>query len=229
MTKITTDNVLQKVDWEPLHDKVYGRLRDALMEAQFKPGTRLSLRSIAKILGVSVMPVRAAFLRLVAEKALHQTANGQFMVPKIEQPEFDEIVFLRAELEGIAAELAATRRSTAQVAELKSIAKKLTRAAEANDAPTYLRLNRDFKFTVVRAAMSPVLHDLVESLWMRVGPFMSHYAKDIRHQIKIDRHDDVVAAVVSGEPAIARDAMARDIVDGAAFLREAAGFEPQSE
>ena len=159
--------VLRKIEWEPLHDKVYGRLRDALMESQFQPGTQLSLRATSEMLGVSVMTVRAAVLRLVAEKALHQAPNGNFFVPKIEQAEFDEIVFLRVELEGIAAELAASRYTEPQLAQLKAIAKSLTRAAKDNNASTYLKTNRGFKFAVVSAAHAPVLGDLIAALWMR--------------------------------------------------------------
>ena len=225
----TTDNVMQKLDWEPLHDKVYVSLRDAVMEARFQPGDRLSLRAVAGMLGVSVMPVRAAVLRLVAEKALYQAPNGTFMVPKIGQPEFDEIFFLRTELEGLAAEMAASRRTKAQLAELKSLAKDLTRSAKVGDAQSYLRINREFKFAVVRTAAAPVLLDLVQSLWMRIGPLLSHYAEDVRSQIQIDYHDDIVAAIAAGDTAGARAAMVRDISDGGAYLREAAGFVGDAE
>ena len=219
-----TADALGMVDWEPLHDKVYGRIRDALMEAQFEPDAKLSLRSIAEQLGVSVMPVRAAVLRLVAEKAVYQSANGHFRVPKLEQPEFDDIVFLRAELEGLAAERAAALRTASELSQMKSAAKDLTRASKANDASTYLQANRSFKFLVVSAARMPVLQDLIESLWMRIGPFMSHYATDIRHQHEIDQHDNVVKSIEKGDGAAARKAMARDIIAGAGFLRNAAEF-----
>lgn len=224
MAKADNANALAKVDWEPLHDKVYGSLREALMEARFEPGAQLSLRAIAEMLGVSVMPVRAAVLRLVAEKAVHQASNGHFLVKKIEPDEFDDIVWLRAELEGMAAERAASLRTAQELKALKALAKELTSASKANDAPAYLRVNRAFKFAVVTAAHSQVLLDLVESLWMRIGPFMSLYATDIRHQVKIDRHGDAVKAIAAGNGAAARKAIARDITDGAEFLRKAAGF-----
>ena len=220
-----TKNVMQKISWEPLHDKVYISLRDALMEAQFKPGEQLSLRAVAGMLGVSVMPVRAAVLRLVAEKAVVQAANGTFVVPELAQKEFDEIFFLRANLEGLAAELAASRCSKKWARELQSIAAKLTRVAQANDPVSYLRINREFKFAVVQAADAPVLLDLVQSLWMRVGPFMSRYAEDLPSQISIDYHDDIVSAIVSGDGAAARKAMERDIEDGVAYLRQVADFK----
>lgn len=119
MNNKATDNTLQKVTFEPLHDKVYKRLQDALMSAHFQPGSQVSLRATAEMLGVSVMTVRVAVLRLVAEKALHQVSNRNFFVPKIDQLVFEEIVFLRTTLEGIGAEFAASRRSQKQLASLR--------------------------------------------------------------------------------------------------------------
>ncbi len=66
---------LKKLNWEPMHNRVYSSIRDAIMGAQFEPGQKLSLRAITGELRVSVMPVRAAVLRLVAEKALEQARH----------------------------------------------------------------------------------------------------------------------------------------------------------
>jgi DNA-binding GntR family transcriptional regulator len=214
-----SDGVLEKLSWEPMHDQVYARLRSALMLARFEPASQISLRAVAKMLDVSVLPVRVAMLRLVAEKALVQAANGSFHVPQLTQAEFDEIVFLRGELEGLAAELAATRRRDADIAALAEIADQLTQAAEANDSDAYGAKNRDFKFAVIGLAQSPVLHDLIESLWVRIGPVMQLYSRNARHQLTIDTHHDVVAAIAAGNGAEAKKAIRQDIMDGAEFLR----------
>ncbi len=72
---------LKKLDWEPMHDTVYASIRDAIMGAQFESGQKISIRAVAGELGVSVMPVPAAVLRLVAEKAMLQADNGTFRLP----------------------------------------------------------------------------------------------------------------------------------------------------
>ncbi len=79
---------LKKLNWEPMHDTVYPSIRDAIMGAQFEPGQKLSLRAITGELRVSVMPVRAAVLRLVAEKALEQARHGTFSLPWLSQTSF---------------------------------------------------------------------------------------------------------------------------------------------
>ncbi|MEX2672784.1 MAG: GntR family transcriptional regulator [Phycisphaeraceae bacterium] len=229
MNNNVTDKALHKIAFEPLHDKVHKRLQNALMSAHFQPGSQVSLRATAKMLGVSVMTVRVAVLRLVAEKALQQVSNRNFFVPKIDQAEFEEIVFLRTTLEGIGAEFAASRRSQKQLASLKLTAKKLTQAGLDGDAETYLRANRNFKLGVVEAAQAPVLKDLVISLWVRFGPFMSHFTKNIHHQTDSDYQNEIVAAIASRDGATAREIIVRDITEGAEFLRECAGFELRSD
>ena len=56
-----------------LGETVYAALSELLASGQLGPGERLSLRDSAAALGVSVMPVREAVNRLVAEQALEVT------------------------------------------------------------------------------------------------------------------------------------------------------------
>ncbi len=46
----------------------YLHLRELLMSGRVGPGERLSLRNLAEALGVSMMPVREAVTRLVADR-----------------------------------------------------------------------------------------------------------------------------------------------------------------
>ena len=72
---------LEPIDVQSVQDKVYNQLRTVLMRGGFEPGQKISARMIGKALGTSEMPARAALGRLLAEKALIQKANGNFVVP----------------------------------------------------------------------------------------------------------------------------------------------------
>ena len=84
---------------QTLSADVYKQLRDLLMSGRVMPGEALSLRSIAEALGVSVMPVREAVHRLVAEQALELTANRVLRVPVMTISQFREITSIRINLE----------------------------------------------------------------------------------------------------------------------------------
>ena len=52
-----------------VQDEVYGELRRSLMTGVYVPGEKVSLRALAEQMGTSMMPVREAINRLVAERA----------------------------------------------------------------------------------------------------------------------------------------------------------------
>lgn len=212
------DARLNKLSRNPLHEQTYNELRSAIMSAKFAPGDRLTVRGIAADLGVSAMPVRAAFIRLTAERAVIQNANGTIEIPRMTREHYYELISLRALLEGRAAELSAAHVSADDIAELRIIGDALTMAALAGDAETYVINNRRFKFTIVRKANSPALEDLVERLWLQVGPFMGYYTTAVRAQADLDRHHDVIAALEAGDGKKARKAMEKDIMDGLDYL-----------
>jgi len=209
---------IHKLNRETLHDRAYHELRAAIMAGRFAPGERLTVRGIAEELGVSPMPVRSAFARLIAEKIVSQNASGGIELPEMSRDEYVERLQLRALLEGQAAYLAASRATPADVARLGKLADALTEASENGDARGYVRANKAFKFAVVTAARSEPLMDLVERLWLQVGPFMHLFQTDVHHQAQIDRHHQAVAAIARHDAAAASDEITRDILDGIQFL-----------
>lgn len=217
---------LAKLSREPLHDRVYKELRRALMAAHFTPGEQLTLRATAERLGVSVMPVRAAFNRLVAERAVTLLPNGSLVIPQMSANRFEELVELRLKLEGLAANKAAKTISPAELDVLARISDDLTSAGTAGDGERYLDLNNAFKFTIYEASRSPELFSLIEAIWLQFGPFMHNYAKDVRVQTVDDRHDEILAALRAGDGDEAQKAMEADIAGGAKFLATVATFEP---
>ena len=74
-------NVVEPLDRQTLGERAYAQLADLLISGRLAPGEKLSLRSAADVLGVSIMPVREAVSRLVADKALEVTPNRAVRVP----------------------------------------------------------------------------------------------------------------------------------------------------
>lgn len=212
---------LKQLSRNPLHEQTYTELRKAIMSAKFSPGEKLTVRGVAAMLGISSMPVRAAFTRLVAEKAVVQDPNGSIYIPQMTRQHYKELIELRALLEGRAAEIAASLITPKEISALNKVANDLTRSSMENDAERYIELNQKFKFGVVAAAKSEALADLVERLWLQVGPFMRYYASEVSKQHVLDRHDEAVEALRKRDGPAARKAIEQDILDGANFLFEA--------
>src|SRR3974390_1071109 len=98
---------LGALERETLNDRVYRELKNSIMAGAFKPGSELTLRSVAEALGTSFMPVRDAMRRLVAERALEMRPSRTIAIPVLSADEFLELRRIRLLLEGEAVALAA--------------------------------------------------------------------------------------------------------------------------
>ena len=157
---------------ETLQSKVYDELKRGLMAGAFHPGEAVTLRRLAEMFGTSIMPVREAVNRLIAEGALRSEPNRSVIVPLMHRSRFMDLTDIRVALETIVTQKACEQMTAADLAELEVINDQLLNAILARDLETVVSLNRDFHFHIYRTARSDVLTQFVESLWMQVGPFL---------------------------------------------------------
>src|SRR5262249_17602810 len=139
---------IAQIDFAPLHERVYGELRNALITGKFTPGQKLTSRKLAAALGTSDMPVRAAISRLTAARGFLQLANGTFIVPVLSRVQFREVMELRALLEGRATALACGGINAAAFRRLHKYSVELDAASEDADIVRYLEINQKLKFTI---------------------------------------------------------------------------------
>ena len=213
---------LTAVDTVPLHEKVYRELVRALMSGQLQPGQKLTSRKLAKELGTSDMPVRSAFTRLQALRALSPMPNGSVEVPLISADRFSQLTAVRTILEGTATELATKRINGNNLRAIRRHCAELTEAARNGGIENYLRKNHDFKFSIYRHCGNEQMIFLIETVWMQVGPFLRNlhigFEDDLAGILGIDYHEEVVAAIEAGDGERARRAIVRDIDEGAKHI-----------
>lgn len=213
---------MQEESFPTLQDKTYQTLHQWLTVGRFLPGERLKIRQVAQELGVSVMPVRAALQRLAAEGALVNIPNCGVMVPKLRRAQFDDILQTRILLEGQAAELGAYRMSDADVARMEALCTAMAGAIEAHDIKAYLDANEDFHVTLYRASGSPLLMELIETVWLKVGPISNQLFEDQRFARKLnDAHDDVMHALRQRDGTAVRRAIEQDLFYAGQHLKTA--------
>ena len=85
-----------------LSDEVYRALCADIADGVFKPGERLGIEKIAKLKGVSHMPVREALQRMSRDGLAEKTLNCGFRVKKMSQEDGKEIWAIRIALETLA-------------------------------------------------------------------------------------------------------------------------------
>ncbi len=203
-------------------DSTYATLRQWVTVGRFLPGERLKIRAVAEALGIGTMPVRAALLRLAAEGALTHSPNCGVSVPRLSKAEFDDVLQNRLLLEGEAAERGALRLSAADKAVLRSLLVVMAQALVAKDAKAYLDANETFHLVLYRAAGSPLLLNLIETVWLKVGPLSNQLFDDnAALGVLNDAHDDLMDALDAGDANAARCALERDLFVAGQFLRRA--------
>jgi DNA-binding GntR family transcriptional regulator len=199
-----------------LHEKIYEMLRRALIRGDFMPGHSFPMRALADHFGTSLIPVRDALKRLVAERALRLLPNRTVCVPLMSRSSFQELLQVRLSLEPQLTRRATELISFEDVAGLESTNRVMGEAASRLDPKGYLTANYEFHFALYRAARSEVALPIVESLWMRVGPFLHGVFRDSEgSRIAIDHHEEILAAVRRRDPIRAAEAVVRDLSDAA--------------
>src|SRR5579863_5804233 len=146
-----------KIAHETLQEKVYRYIRQGLIDGQVEPGSIMTIRALASQLGTSVMPVREALQRLVAEQALQLLPNRSLCVPVLSFDQFAEICDARMIVEGAAVRVAAKKADKGDIARMTAIAKEVEAAIAARDASVALQKNREFHFCVYAAARHETL------------------------------------------------------------------------
>jgi DNA-binding GntR family transcriptional regulator len=191
-------DALAPVDNTTLQERVYRTLKQAIMEGGFSPGEALPTRSLAEILGTSVMPVRDALVRLRADGGVEIMPNRAARVPVMSRESIAELYVIRLNLEGLATFLAATKITAEQLAEIERAFLDMKLASENNDVGTFLRSNQRFHFGIYSASRSYHLLPIIEALWLKGGPLLRPFARGGRADLRLHEGHEAHAAALSG-------------------------------
>ena len=197
--------------------RVYQEIKIALMAGRFKPGERLAIRSLAQQLGTSPTPVREALLKLVSYGALEMAPAHPITVPVLTKARYLENRTIRIVNEGLAAEEAAKKVSGNQLETLKNINAEMVKAHRSARYADVLIKNHAFHIELCRASGMSTLVDIVEILWLQIGPSLNllYSEKTLGSE---SYHPQILKALEDKHPEKARLAIENDIIHGGAPL-----------
>lgn len=205
-----------------LGDAAYTSLKDRLTRGAYRPGDKLTVRSVAEALGVSSTPARDAINRLAADGALVYAGPKTVILPILSQADLREITLIRIANEGLAAELAVPNCQSEDIEELRKIQARINAALDERDYGLALWHNKEFHFLVYRLAGLPHLVALIENQWLRVGPsFYGLYPEFADDRRGVRNHEMAMEALVDRDPGGLRAAFENDIREGYRRLRHA--------
>lgn len=120
---------------------VYEEVIEALLSGRIAPGAKITIEGLAKSMGVSIMPVRAALQKLEGENFITVGKNRRIIVTELTSENLVELLEIRLILECYAAAKACTMRSEESVVQLERVNEQ---CEKSKDADTYLLANKEF-------------------------------------------------------------------------------------
>ena len=196
------------------------RIRGRILDGTLKPGERLVEDRLSIELGVSRVPVREALLGLSREGLVRLEPRRGASVAEVTPKIVDELVEVRALLEGLNARLAARRHDPKIVALLRDTLKRGNAAAKDGAQDELSRLNAEFHERLTEASRNSVLADTMRSLRERTSLAFTLNGRP-RARDDWQEHASVLAAVISGDEELAALLATRHVHNAAAAFAKA--------
>jgi len=205
---------------KPEHETIYRQVKEMILFGEFIPGQPLTIHGLADQIGTGITPAREAIRRLTAEGALTTLENRRIEVPAIQAAQLDQIEIVRMTVEPELARLGAKQLKTCDIEELERLDAAINEAIVLGDVRSYLKANYQFHFTLYAHADAAILQDIAAGLWLRAGPSLRVVCGRYGTDKLVDHHREATSAMRAGDPDAVGKAMAEDIQQGIAFVRQ---------
>jgi GntR family transcriptional repressor for pyruvate dehydrogenase complex len=232
----------QRIVAEKVSATVTQQIEELILQGVLRPGDRLPAeRELSETMDVSRPTLREALTDL-EQRGLIATRPGggtfvaevlgsAFAAPLIElfathdEALFDYIAF-RRDMEGLAAERAATHATEADLAVINSVFRRMEEAAQKRNPDEEAAIDAEFHMTIVEAAHNVVMLHMMRSLYDLLvrGVFYNRSAiyslRESRNKL-FDQHRAIRDAIIDRDPKAARAAIEAHMDFIAVSLRDA--------
>ena len=206
----------------PLVDRLAGAIQTRVLSGEVPVGSRLRQEALAEEFGVSRTPVREALRKLEATGLVELLPNRGAVVRGPSAREIREAYEVRAELEGLAAELAAGRISDRDLLRLREaqalfrrsvetlIARRARRPQPWKDESVWVQANDLFHQAILDAAGNERLSDTIADLHRSFPRDLTWAALSQSSRLleeNVEQHEAILEAIERRDPDEARQRM----------------------
>jgi DNA-binding GntR family transcriptional regulator len=221
-------------------------IEEAIVSGELEPGTVLRQEQLSEQFNVSRTPVREALRRLAALGLVSFVPNRGVRVRTISREELHEAFMVRAELESLATEVAATKITPEQLEELDLSERRFAeisqqlRAREPGEERRsimgdWVRANHAFHDVIYRAADLPLVEQLAKSARRTFsGPAVwapGDHSLDGLYLKNAEQHRAIKQAIAAGSAKGARELAREHVLSSLelleTILEHAGGSWPQ--
>jgi DNA-binding GntR family transcriptional regulator len=195
-------------------DDIYEVLLARLISLKIPPGARISIDKLARELGASQTPIRAALIRLEAEGLIDKTHLIGYRATAIPSAQrFGEMFQLRLLLEPHAAGQAAIRLSADEREDLRSLVNNMVEPSKDDEKLAYGKFahwDSHFHRLIAMSGGGQVMVETLDRLQTHMHLFRVLFHSSVTQEA-IKEHEELLDALITGNADRARSAMKRHI------------------
>jgi DNA-binding GntR family transcriptional regulator len=195
-------------------DFAYALVRNKILTLEYGPGATLNQATMARDLGISTTPLREALRRLESEGLVELDAHRDARVTDLSAEEARDLLEMRRALDPLAASLAADRRATSDIVDVRAAfddLRPLSNRPEVTDLVAHRRFHR----AIYSASHNELLISTLDGLWDRADRYRLLGLQEKRDETERDEtaaeHRALLDAVVAGDATEAAEVMGRHI------------------
>jgi DNA-binding GntR family transcriptional regulator len=202
-----------------LREQVKEVILERILKGEYAPGERLVETRLAEEFGVSQAPVREALRDLELLRFVESEAFRGARVRAVSPEELAEIYPVRAALEELAAQAAATRLGDADIDALEREVDAMREAASRGDLHDQAEHDAAFHRLIVEASDNRILRDVWTSLRVEARTLITALKTGADGQEIADMHLPILKALRARDPAAAGAALRNHFQQFATLLK----------
>lgn len=200
-TRLTSDTAVtmphpRRIQLNSLAQEAYQVLQQMIVHGELAPGARIIEPALCEQLQISRTPLREAIRMLSSDGLVARRHNRNAVVTLIDSRELEYLFEAEAGIEGLAAELAASRMTNTDLKQLETMQERLEKLQAKGDRAAYFALNQRIHALLVAGAKNPVLEETHRRLLGRLerARYLALNSID-RWQESTDEHRAILEAL----------------------------------
>lgn len=192
-------------------DSAYRRLREAIIEGEYPPGSPLRHSELTDAFGVSLIPIREAIRKLEVERLVDSIPNKGARVAPISLDDVSDVYQTRIALETEALRRAWPNLTPETIDGISDVREKMVDRVRRDDE-TFYHLHRRVHFDIYERSGSAWLVHLIEILWSHTERYRRLAARlDSFVDEGSDLHGKILEAIRLGDRKAAEEALRNDL------------------
>ena len=203
----------------------YDYIKRKIIDADYKPGGKITIRKVAMKLNMSDIPVREALGRLESEGFVTSVPHAGYRLCTLNDKSVVEKLVIKAELEILALGLAATNVPVSAYPEIDAVIEKLKQAERDRQFLSCYKYVREYSLMIYSYCRNDELYRLLKALFYETGAVSRIYElMPAWDRFSVSAHAGIWESIKQGDKATAvaalKDVKHRSIAQVREALRD---------